>query len=71
VRADLDRAYTLLISATPALFRAWRQSPNENAKRLNGMLHDAVVDWCREYQQATDRGDQGLRHADEYERSQP
>lgn len=65
--ADLERAYTLIISATPALHRAWREAPNPIARKLNGQLHDAAVVWCREYQAATGRDDQGLRTIDEIE----
>lgn len=60
-----ERAYTLLISATPALLRAWRDAPNDTARRLNALLHDEAVQWCRAYQAATGRGDQGLRRTDE------
>jgi len=56
----LERAYTLLISATPALYRAYLSSSHESAAYLNRMLHDAVVDWLLDYQAATGRGDQGL-----------
>lgn len=63
-RAPIDPrvtlAYTLLISSVPALLRAWRQSPNETARRLNRHLHNEVVAWCLEYQRLTGRGDQGL-----------
>lgn len=56
----LERAYTLLISSIPALWRAHRDSPNAVAKSMNAMLHDAVVDWLLAYQVATGRDDQGL-----------
>ena len=58
----LARAYTLLISSVPALLRSHRDSPSDTARRLNASLHDAVVDWCVEFQKATGRGDQGLVH---------
>lgn len=56
----LERAYTLLVSSTPALYRSWVASPNERAAHLNAFLHDAVVDWLREYAEAQGLGDLGL-----------
>ena len=61
----LERAYTLLISSVPALFRAHKQSPNDTAVRLNAMLHDSVIEWLLDYQAVTGRGDQGLARLSE------
>lgn len=53
--ADWERAYTLLVSATPALWRRFEDSPNDVAAHLNGVLSDAVVDWVQDYQRSTGR----------------
>jgi len=50
-----DTAYVLLVSAIPALYRAWNQSPNAVAERLNGILYARVTEWVTEYQRATGR----------------
>jgi hypothetical protein len=50
-----EGAYVLLVSSIPALYRAWNQSPNEVAERLNALLYAEVTDWVTAYQETTGR----------------
>ena len=55
-RASLDvkrlaRGYTVLVSSIPALYRAWRDAPNQTARSLNRVLLDAAIEWVMLYQQ--------------------
>lgn len=48
---DATSAYTLIVSSIPALYRAWKASPNEVALNLNRRLLDYAIEWCQSYQQ--------------------
>ena len=50
-----EEAYVLLVSSIPALYRAWGQSPNAQAERLNQLLYTKVTDWVTAYQRVTGR----------------
>jgi hypothetical protein len=52
LRADEQRAYTLLVSVQPAAHRQYAQSSNDTAERLHKMLEDAIQAWVEKYQDA-------------------
>ena len=52
---DVERGYTVIVSSLPALYRSWRDSPNETAALLNRMLIDAAIEWLQSYERATGR----------------
>ena len=49
VEALADRAYTILVSAQPAVHRAAMQSPSDTALRLNALLEKAIQEWVDLY----------------------
>lgn len=52
---DVERGYTVIVSSIPALYRAWRDGPNDTAARFDRMLLDAAIEWVVAYQRAQGR----------------
>ena len=52
---DLAKAYMIIVSSIPALYRRWKDAPNEVAVYLHRMLLDEAIAWCKGYQSGTGR----------------
>jgi hypothetical protein len=53
--ATIERAYTILVSSIPSLYRAVQTSPNPLAAHLHDDLLRHAIDWVQAFQRDTGR----------------